>query len=191
MSAMVLKQRPDDSPARSDVVWRILLGLLFLAGLFFVLPRTKQRKALASQALDWSTISEPRLASWIAAIVVAAAVVAAGYVVKDWNANFMQEAQIEQQTGGDASRAIPAMISNGCGGCHEIPGVPGARGTVGPSLEGVGRRFYIGGKARTSTDAMIRWIGHARDVDPGTAMPNTDLSPQDARDIAAYLYART
>ncbi|MBZ9771583.1 c-type cytochrome [Mesorhizobium sp. CO1-1-8] len=82
------------------------------------------------------------------------------------------------------------MIRNGCGGCHEIPGVPGARGTVGPSLQGVVERGYFGA-SRASPEAMMRWISRARDVDPKTAMPNTNLSPQEARDITAYLYART
>ncbi|TIM23893.1 MAG: c-type cytochrome [Mesorhizobium sp.] len=82
------------------------------------------------------------------------------------------------------------MIRNGCGGCHEIPGVPGARGTVGPSLQGVVERGYTG-PSRATPDAMMRWISRARDVDPKTAMPNTNLSPQEARDITAYLYART
>ncbi|MDX8449947.1 c-type cytochrome [Mesorhizobium captivum] len=103
-----------------------------------------------------------------------------------------RETAVSQQVGGDAERAIPAMIRNGCGGCHEIPSVPGAHGSVGPSLRGVAERAYIGGQGgRTSSDAMIRWISRARDVDPKTAMPNTNLSPQEARDITAYLYART
>ena len=103
-----------------------------------------------------------------------------------------REAAVSQQVGGDVERAVPAMIRNGCGGCHEIPGVPGAHGSVGPSLRGVAERAYIGGRGgRTSSDAMMRWISRARDVDPKTAMPNTNLSPQEARDITAYLYART
>ncbi|RWC49341.1 MAG: c-type cytochrome [Mesorhizobium sp.] len=103
-----------------------------------------------------------------------------------------RETAVSQQVGGDVERAVPAMIRNGCGGCHEIPGVPGAHGSVGPSLSGVAERAYIAGRGgRTSTDAMMRWISRARDVDPKTAMPNTNLSPQEARDITAYLYART
>jgi cytochrome c1 len=38
---------------------------------------------------------------------------------------------------------------------------------------------------------MMRWISRSRDVDPKTAMPNINLSPQEARDITAYLFART
>jgi cytochrome c len=35
---------------------------------------------------------------------------------------------------------------------------------------------------------MIRWIRDPRAVDSLTAMPNTGVTPADARDIAAYLY---
>ncbi|ARP67087.1 hypothetical protein A9K65_029860 [Mesorhizobium sp. WSM1497] len=126
------------------------------------------------------------LAGASAAVVIGFAVFASGSV----RSNSLRETTLVQAIGGDPQRAIPAMIRNGCGGCHEIPGVPGARGTVGPSLQGVVERGYIGA-SRASPDAMMRWISRARDVDPNTAMPNTNLSPQEARDITAYLYART
>ncbi|MDF3153870.1 c-type cytochrome [Mesorhizobium sp. M7A.F.Ca.CA.001.09.2.1] len=126
------------------------------------------------------------LAGASAAVVIGFAVFASGLV----RSNSLRETTLVQAIGGDPQRAIPAMIRNGCGGCHEIPGVPGARGTVGPSLQGVVERGYIGA-SRASPDAMMRWISRARDVDPNTAMPNTNLSPQEARDITAYLYART
>ncbi|MCA0046363.1 c-type cytochrome [Mesorhizobium sp. B283B1A] len=132
----------------------------------------------------------PSLLLWVAgtsaAVVIALAVCAIGSV-RD---NNLRETTIVQAIGGDPERAVPAMIRNGCGGCHEIPGVPGARGTVGPSLQGVVERGYIGA-SRATPDAMMQWISRARDVDPKTAMPNTNLSPQEARDITAYLYART
>ncbi|AZO25599.1 c-type cytochrome [Mesorhizobium sp.] len=128
---------------------------------------------------------------WTAWVTAGVAVVLVG-TTGTIRSNSSHEAAVVQQVGGDAERAIPAMIRNGCGGCHEIPGVPGAHGSVGPSLQGVAERAYIGGHGgRTSSDAMMRWISRARDVDPKTAMPNTNLSPQEARDITAYLYART
>ncbi|MER9326830.1 c-type cytochrome [Mesorhizobium sp. M0488] len=123
---------------------------------------------------------------------IAVVLILAAYGMEAIRSDSLRETSIGQAVGGDAGRAIPAMIRNGCGGCHEIPGVAGAHGTVGPSLRGVAQRKYVAGIAlRTSPDAMIRWISRARDVDPKTAMPNTNLSPQEARDITAYLYART
>ncbi|WP_214474964.1 c-type cytochrome [Mesorhizobium sp. dw_380] len=121
-----------------------------------------------------------------AAVVIALAVCAIGSV----RGNNLRETTILQAVGGDPERAVAAMIRNGCGGCHEIPGVPGAHGTVGPSLRGIAERGYVGA-SRATPDAMMRWISRSRDVDPKTAMPNTNLSPQEARDITAYLYART
>lgn len=126
------------------------------------------------------------LAGASAAVVIGFAAFASGSV----RSNSLRQTTIVQAIGGDPERAVPAMIRNGCGGCHEIPGVPGAHGTVGPSLQGVVERGYIGA-SRATPDAMMRWISRARDVDPNTAMPNTNLSPQEARDITAYLYART
>jgi cytochrome c1 len=35
---------------------------------------------------------------------------------------------------------------------------------------------------------MIRWIQHPQEVDLKNAMPNMDVTDQDARDIAAFLY---
>lgn len=126
---------------------------------------------------------------WVACASTAAIIALAVCAVGSVRGNSLRETTILQAIGGDPDRAVPAMIRNGCGGCHEIPGVPGAHGTVGPPLQGIAEREYIGA-SQTTPDAMMRWISRARDVDPNTAMPNTNLSPQEARDITAYLYAR-
>jgi cytochrome c1 len=133
-------------------------------------------------------MSSPLL--WVAGASAAVVVGIAACAIGSVRSNALRETTIMQAIGGDPKRAVAAMIRNGCGGCHEIPGVPGADGTVGPSLRGLTERQYVGA-SRTSPDAMMRWISRARDVDPKTAMPNTNLSPQEARDITAYLYART
>ena len=82
------------------------------------------------------------------------------------------------------------MLANGCAGCHTIPGVPGAQGLVGPRLDGtLAQRVYIGGSLPNTPANLIRWLRASREVDPRTAMPSTHISEQDARDVAAYLYA--
>ena len=91
-------------------------------------------------------------------------------------------------TGGNPDHAPDLMFRYGCAGCHTIPGVSGARGQVGPNLEGVSRRIYLGGVATNSSDNLIRWIVNPREFDPKTAMPVTGVSEREARDIAAYLY---
>jgi cytochrome c2 len=92
-------------------------------------------------------------------------------------------------TAGAPTRAIPLFIANGCAGCHQITGVPGARGKTGPPLSGISERQYIGGVLTNTPDNLISWIRAARAINPQTAMPTTNVSEQDARDMAAYLYA--
>ena len=92
-------------------------------------------------------------------------------------------------TGGDPDRGGAAIRRYGCGACHVIPGVAGARGEVGPSLEDFGRRAYIAGALVNAPDNLVLWIRSPQSVEPGTVMPNLGVSSEDARDIAAYLYA--
>jgi len=94
-------------------------------------------------------------------------------------------------SGGDPSRGTAALRRHGCGGCHRIPGLPEARGAVGPSLEGLAARSHIAGRLANRPLNLVHWIVDPRAVDPGTAMPDLGVSEADARDIAAYLYART
>ncbi len=91
-------------------------------------------------------------------------------------------------TGGDPARGPAAMQKYGCPACHTIPGVDGAHGLVGPPLNGIALRVYIGGVMANTPDNLIRWIRTPREVDEKTAMPDMGVSARDARDIAAYLY---
>jgi cytochrome c2 len=93
-------------------------------------------------------------------------------------------------TGGDPSKG-PALIRQyGCGGCHEIPGVRGASGRVGPSLDHVGARVYLAGMVTNTPANMVQWIANPKEINPRTAMPVTGISDKQARDVAAYFYAR-
>ena len=91
-------------------------------------------------------------------------------------------------TGGDPSRGPDLLRKYGCQSCHTIPGVVGANGLVGPPLAGIASRSYIGGVLPNAPDNMLRWIRDPKGVDAKTAMPNTGVTPSDARHIAAYLY---
>ena len=91
-------------------------------------------------------------------------------------------------TGGDPSRGPDLLRRYGCQSCHTIPGVVGANGLVGPPLAGIASRSYIAGVLPNAPDNMLRWIRDPKDVDAKTAMPNTGVTPSDARHIAAYLY---
>lgn len=74
-----------------------------------------------------------------------------------------------------------------CGSCHTIPGVPASRGKVGPSLQSFGHRSYIAGRIANRPDRLAQWIESPQALVPGTAMPDMGASPEDARDMAAYL----
>ena len=94
-----------------------------------------------------------------------------------------------QLTNADAERGRTAIKKYGCGSCHDIPGVSGAAGMVGPPLEHIAQRVYIAGVLPNEPDNMVRWIENPPGVDPKTAMPYMGVTPRDARDIAAYLYS--
>jgi cytochrome c1 len=90
--------------------------------------------------------------------------------------------------GGDPTRGRALISDYQCGACHEIPGVRGARGTVGPPLLRFGLRSYIGGRAPNTPVNLVRWLQDPKTIDPGTAMPDMGVDEVQARDMAAYLY---
>ncbi|MGB6102320.1 MAG: c-type cytochrome [Pusillimonas sp.] len=89
---------------------------------------------------------------------------------------------------GDAGAGRKAVQQYLCATCHVIPGIVGANYHVGPSLAGMASRKYIAGVLPNTPANMLRWLRDPTEVDPLTAMPDLDVSDQDARDIAAFLY---
>jgi cytochrome c1 len=89
--------------------------------------------------------------------------------------------------GGDAAHGRRAAAAYGCGGCHVIPDVPGARGRAGPPLTDFGDRTYVGGRLPNTPATLARWIREPQRISPGTVMPDLSVTEADARDIAAYL----
>ncbi len=90
--------------------------------------------------------------------------------------------------GGDPARGATLIKAFGCGTCHDIPGIDGAVGLVGPPLVHFARHSYIAGELPNTGDNLIRWIRSPRAVEPGTAMPDLGVGESDARNMAAYLY---
>ena len=130
-------------------------------------------------------------------IFPAAALVSAAIAVALWslvlNGGDRNSLRTNDQTaaatqGGDPELGEQLIVRKGCGGCHDIPGIPGPHGTVGPSLNDLSNRQFIAGRLANSPDNLTLWIENPRGVDPDTAMPNLGLSHAQARDIAAYLY---
>jgi cytochrome c len=90
--------------------------------------------------------------------------------------------------GGDARSGRTDIRKYGCNTCHEISGVPGARGLIGPRLDGIAERYYIAGELTNTPNHLMLWIQHPRQIESQTAMPEMRVTEQDSRDIAAYLY---
>jgi cytochrome c len=91
-------------------------------------------------------------------------------------------------TGGNPQKGRELIGRYGCDACHTIPGVPGARGRVGPPLAGIASRMYVAGVLQNTPPNLQRWIKDPQLVDSATAMPNLRVTDAHARDIAAYLY---
>jgi cytochrome c1 len=90
---------------------------------------------------------------------------------------------------GDADHGKTLIQQKACGSCHQIPGIPGANGMVGPPLVHIGKRTVIAGMLPNTPDNMVRWLMDPQKIVPGNAMPNTELNDHDAHDVAAYLYS--
>jgi cytochrome c2 len=93
------------------------------------------------------------------------------------------------EPGSPAAEGQQLIASLPCVGCHTIPGIPGATGTVGPNLAGVAGRKKIAGGAvdNTGPDDLKAWIMNPPAKKPGTLMPNLGLTDDQATKIVAYL----
>lgn len=88
---------------------------------------------------------------------------------------------------GSVDRGKIAIRQYACIACHTVPGIVGPNARVGPPLRGMASRKYIAGVLPNTTANMVRWLRDPVEVDPLTGMPDMDVSPQHARDMAAYL----
>lgn len=111
--------------------------------------------------------------------------VSAGLVAAGCNGGGAQPRVI---AGADPGRGRAAIERVGCAACHEIPGVRGPRGRVGPSLDGFARRALVGGRVPNRSDLLVLWVRDAPALSPRTGMPPMPLTQAEARDVAAYLY---
>ena len=93
------------------------------------------------------------------------------------------------EPGSPAAEGQQIIASKPCVGCHTIPGIQGANGTVGPNLTGVASRTKIAGGAvqNNGPDDLKAWILNPPAKKPGTLMPNVGLTDDEATKIVAYL----
>jgi mono/diheme cytochrome c family protein len=171
------------------------LRLAALAGALLAarLARKLRPAESAPKGTMWGDTARPPSAPYglTAALLLASLIITLAAVGwRTWQGQEKAVAVAKALTRGDPSRA-PALITKyGCGGCHTIPGAPGADGKVAAPLGGMRARAYVGGVARHNTDTLIRWIVAPQSISPRSAMPVTGISEAEARDVAAFLYTR-
>jgi cytochrome c1 len=90
--------------------------------------------------------------------------------------------------GGNPHRGADLIVKSNCGLCHEIPGITGAEGHVGPPLDHMAVRTIIAGFLPNTPENMRAWLRNPQAAVPGNAMPNMELKDDEAEDITAYLY---
>jgi cytochrome c2 len=92
--------------------------------------------------------------------------------------------------GGDPAEGLTLIASgaHGCTACHAVPGVRAPQGVVGPPLDGMARRAFIGGQLPNEPGVMVAFLQNPPALLPRTGMPNVGLTTEQARDMAAYLY---
>jgi Cytochrome c len=90
--------------------------------------------------------------------------------------------------GADPARGRALIYAYGCGLCHVIPGIRGARGTVGPPLDRYAERNLVAGILPNAPTHLIAWLMDPPALAPRTGMPEMSVTVDEARDIASYLY---
>ncbi|MDB5369032.1 MAG: putative cytochrome c class protein [Roseomonas sp.] len=173
---------------------RLIRLLAAVTTLGWLLDRWREHDAppmtMAAASDEAGAGSAPRRRAWILGFVVMAVAVSTGGA--GWWLLQVREAKniARALTGGEPDRA-PALITRyGCGGCHTIPGIPGADGRVAAPLNGLLERVYVGGVARNTAANLTGWIVNPRAFSPRSAMPATGITEDEARDVAAYLYTQ-
>jgi cytochrome c2 len=127
-----------------------------------------------------------------AKLLIAALIPACAFAINGCSHTRARERELKAASlltsGGDARAGRETIRKYGCHTCHTIDGVPGATGLVGPPLNGIRQRSYIAGELPNTPENMMHWIQHPHTVEPQTIMPEMNVTEQDSRDIAAYLY---
>ncbi|THD34616.1 MAG: cytochrome c [Sphingomonas sp.] len=100
------------------------------------------------------------------------------------------ETQADAITRGDWRAGKQVVTRYNCGSCHKISGIDGASGMVGPDLADIGKRVTIAGSLPNDPETMVRWLMHPQQLHPGSGMPEMGLTEKEARDAAAFLYAK-
>ncbi|MGY1840564.1 MULTISPECIES: c-type cytochrome [unclassified Modestobacter] len=87
----------------------------------------------------------------------------------------------------EAGRALLGQY--GCVACHQVPGVAGPQGRVGPPLGTIAERRTVAGTLPNTPDNLRSWIQDPQEINPGSLMPDVGVTDDDVDDIVAYLYS--
>ncbi|WP_262027723.1 c-type cytochrome [Microvirga sp. Mcv34] len=90
--------------------------------------------------------------------------------------------------GGEPGRGRALIQAYGCGTCHTISGVRGARGKVGPELRDYAQQHLLAGFLPNTPQNLIAWLVDPVALKPRTGMPAQGLTELEARHVASYLY---
>ncbi|MFN8525052.1 MAG: cytochrome c [Chloroflexota bacterium] len=91
---------------------------------------------------------------------------------------------------GDTNAGKQLFSTKGCIACHTAAGVPGATGSIGPNLNGLGdpgKRPSLTDGAPNTPENIKAWIQDPGKRKPGTMMPNLNLSEKEATDLTAFM----
>ena len=92
-------------------------------------------------------------------------------------------------TGGEPELGRKKLAQRSCGSCHVVPGVPRAEGKSAPSLAGWAGRSTFLNTVPNTPENLEKWLDKPSHRKPGTNMPDISLTPEDSRDMAAYLFS--
>lgn len=74
------------------------------------------------------------------------------------------------------AEAAKILNARGCVACHYIPGIPEAKGTVGPSLKNLKNRPRLAGGVLKNTPENLRdWLKNPKKIKENTMMPDLGL----------------
>ncbi|MGY1824913.1 MULTISPECIES: c-type cytochrome [unclassified Blastococcus] len=96
-------------------------------------------------------------------------------------------------TTGDAEGSVEAgrvlLGEYGCVACHQVPGVAGPQGRVGPPLGTIVDRRTVAGTLPHTPENLRAWIQDPQEIEPDSLMPDLGVTDDDVEDIVAYLYS--
>ncbi len=93
----------------------------------------------------------------------------------------------ESESARRSARLRVRFTAYGCSSCHVISKAQSSSGKVGPPLTGLGSRAYLAGRLPNTHENLVRWIRFPQQVDPGTLMPNLNVTETDAQEMAHIL----